>query len=214
MSTLHLICVAMQLLMKKPTQRLFSMLIRQKKEEQLSLMSTHLTQMSSFCSSEGPQIPKEILFVTGRGTQQRRIQMKNIYDELGPAKAAALPRIHAFTGADITGSFTGKGKLQCWKIFNQADEDVIQAFTDLGSSEEISENICIAIEKFVCRLYHSKSKITEIGELQWLMFRQKQWQAQKLAPTRASLIPTIQRAHFQALTWFQDNQAQQVLSPV
>ena len=52
MSILHLICVAMQVLMKKLTQRLFSMLLRQKKDEQLSLMSTHLTQMSSFCSSE------------------------------------------------------------------------------------------------------------------------------------------------------------------
>ena len=93
----------------------------------------------------------ETSFVTGCGTQQRRIQIKKIYDELGPAKAAALPGFHAFTGADITGSFAGKGKLQCWKIFNQPDEDVIQAFTDIGSSKEISENTCIAI--------------TDIGEL-------------------------------------------------
>ena len=146
-----------------------------------------------------PQLPKETSFVTGRGTQQRRIQVKKIYDELGPARAAALPGLLAFTGTDITGSFAGKGKLQCCKIFNQADEDIIQAFTDLGSSEEISENICIAIEKFVCRLYRPKSKITEIGELRWLLVRQKQWQAEKIPPTRASLIPTIQRAHFQAL---------------
>ena len=95
-----------------------------------------------------PQLPMETSFVTGCGTQQRRIQIKKIYDELGPAKAAALPGFHAFTGADITGSFAGKGKLQCWKMFNQADEDVIQAFTDLGSSKEIPEDICIAIEKF------------------------------------------------------------------
>ena len=161
-----------------------------------------------------PQLPMETSFVTGRGTQQRKIQIKKIYDELGPAKAAALPGFHAFTGADITGSFAGKGKLQCWKIFNQADQDVIQVFTDLGSSKEISENICIAIEKFVCRLYHPKSKITDIGELRWLLFRQKQWQAEKLPPTRASLVPTIQRAHFQALIWFQDNQAHQVLPHV
>ena len=94
------------------------------------------------------QLPKETSFVTGRGTQQRRIQIKKIYDELGPARAAALPGLHAFTRADITGSFAGKRKLQCWKIFNQADEDVIQVFTDLSSSEKISENICIAIKKF------------------------------------------------------------------
>ena len=54
-----------------------------------------------------PQLPKETSFVTGRGRQQRRIQIKKIYDELGPARAAALPGLHAFTGADITGSFAG-----------------------------------------------------------------------------------------------------------
>ena len=55
-----------------------------------------------------------------------KIQIKKIYDNLGQAKAAVLPGVHAFTGADITGSFAGKGKLQCWKMFNRADEDVIQ----------------------------------------------------------------------------------------
>ena len=55
-----------------------------------------------------PQLPKETSFVTGRGTQQRRIQIKKIYNELGPAKAAALPGFHAFTGVDITGSLEGK----------------------------------------------------------------------------------------------------------
>ena len=67
-----------------------------------------------------PQLPKDTSLVTGRGTQQRRIQIKKIYDELGQAKAAALPGFYEFTGADITGSFAGKRKLQCWKIFNQA----------------------------------------------------------------------------------------------
>ena len=37
---------------------------------------------------------------------------------------------------------------------------------------------------------------------------------EKLPPTRASLVPTIQRAHFQALIWFQDNQAHHFLPPV
>ena len=55
-----------------------------------------------------PQLPKETSFVTDRGTQQRRIQIKKIHDELGPAKAAALPGFHAFTGADIRGSLEGK----------------------------------------------------------------------------------------------------------
>ena len=185
MSILHLICVAMQVLMKKLTQRLFSMLLRQKKEEQLSLMSTHLNRCLHSAHQKISTASQGNFICPGRGTQQRRIQIKKIYDELGPVRAAALPGLHTFTGADITGSFAGKGKLQCWKIFNQADEDIVQAFTDLSSSEEISENICIAIEKFVYRLYHPKSKITEIRELRYLLFRQKQWQAESyLLPER------------------------------
>ena len=114
----------------------------------------------------------------------------------------------------LQGPLQGKESYSVGKYFNQAHEDIIQAFTDLGSSEEISEDICIAIEKFVCRLYHPKSKINEIGELRWLLFRQKQREAEKLPPTGASLIQTIQRAYFQALIWFQHNHAHQVLPPV
>ena len=126
MLTLYLICIALQVLMKKPTQRLFSMLLRQKKEEQLSLVTVYSpgTDVFTLLIRRYSQVPKEASFVTGCGTQQRRIQIKKIYDELGPAEAAALAGFHAFMSADITGSFAGEGKLQCWKIFNQADEDV------------------------------------------------------------------------------------------
>ena len=36
--------------------------------------------------------------------------IKTIYEALGPEKCAGLPGFHAFTGADITGSFYKKGK--------------------------------------------------------------------------------------------------------
>ena len=147
MSTLHLLCVAMQVLVKKSTQRLFFMLLRQKKEEtQLDVYSPD-TDVFILLIRRYPQLPKETSFVTGRGTQQRRKRIKKIYDELGPAKAAALPGFHAFT--ELTLQDLWRESYSVGKKFNQVDEDVIQAFTDLGSSEEISENICIAIEKFV-----------------------------------------------------------------
>ena len=46
-----------------------------------------------------PQLPMETSFVTGRGIQQRRIQIKKIYDELGPAKSNCLARISCSYGS-------------------------------------------------------------------------------------------------------------------
>ena len=46
---------------------------------------------------------------------------------LGSAKVAALPGLHALSGADVTGSFAGKGKPTWWKIFKEADEEEITA---------------------------------------------------------------------------------------
>ena len=49
-------------------------------------------------------------FVTGTG---RVINLTSIADALGPTKTAALPAFHALTSADVTGSFSGKGKATC-----------------------------------------------------------------------------------------------------
>jgi hypothetical protein len=58
-----------------------------------------------------------------------------IFQALGETKAAALPAFHALSGADNTGSFSGKGNLACWKAFSTADEDVITALTNLRTTE-------------------------------------------------------------------------------
>lgn len=46
---------------------------------------------------------------------------------LGPEKAAALQAFHALSGADNTGCFSGKGKAACWKVFMEADEEIINS---------------------------------------------------------------------------------------
>ena len=87
MSTLHLICFAMQVLMNKLTQRLFSMLLRQKKEEQLSLMSTHLTQMSSFCSSEDiHSFPRKLHLSQVVGHNREEYRLRTYMMNLGQQK--------------------------------------------------------------------------------------------------------------------------------
>ena len=55
-----------------------------------------------------PQLCQNTTFVTGRGEHLRKIALRPIVDALGPARIAALPGFHAWSGADVTGSFAGK----------------------------------------------------------------------------------------------------------
>ena len=68
-----------------------------------------------------PELCENTLFVTGRGQHHTMIELKPIVQTLGPEKIAALPAFHAPSGADNAGSFPGKGKLLCWKVFAEAD---------------------------------------------------------------------------------------------
>ena len=61
-----------------------------------------------------PDLCEDTRFVTGRGQRHRKISLCSIVRALGPARIAALPGFHAWSGADVAGSFAGKGKLQSW----------------------------------------------------------------------------------------------------
>ena len=104
-----------------------------------------------------PELCADTSFVTGRGQRNRNIQLRPIVRALGAARTAALPGFHAWSGADVTGNFAFKGKLECWKVFLQADEDFVTALADLGSTILPTAGIFYAIEKLVCQLYQPKT---------------------------------------------------------
>ena len=64
-----------------------------------------------------PELCADTSFFTGRGQRHRNIQLCPIVRALGAARTAALPGFHAWSGADVTGNFAFKGKLECWKAF-------------------------------------------------------------------------------------------------
>jgi len=61
-----------------------------------------------------PELCADTSFVTGRGQRHRTIQLCPIVRALGAARTAALPGFHAWSGADVTGNFAFKGKLESW----------------------------------------------------------------------------------------------------
>ena len=111
-------------------------------------------------------------FVTGRGTSHRSIDQP-IAEALGPEKTAALPAFHAITGADNTGSLSGKGKVSCWKAFLKAKDSVLNALAKLGREEQpaAGTDIKVGIERFVCQVYLPRTDITTVKELRWFLFR-------------------------------------------
>ena len=81
-----------------------------------------------------PRLCQNTVFVTGKGDDHREIQLKPIVDVLGPIKTVALPVFHGLSGADNTGSFSGKGKATCWKAINEASKILFMQFHLLGQA--------------------------------------------------------------------------------
>lgn len=151
-----------------------------------------------------PELCENTSFVTGRGHRNRKILLSPIVRALGPARTAALPAFHAWSGADITGSFAGKGKLACWKAFLEADKDSVDALSDLGTTAQPTARAIAVIEKLVCQLYQPKTLVSCVKDLRWLLFRKKQAQSERLPPTQAALKEAILRAHYQTMIWNSD----------
>ena len=123
------------------------------------------TDVSVLALRRYPELCENTLFVTRRGQHHRIIELKPVVETLGPEKIAALPAFHALSGDDNTGSFSGKGKLLCWKIFAEADSSIITAFAELGLAAHPNEEIIAAIEKFVCVPYQPRTKFMTVKEL-------------------------------------------------
>ncbi len=94
------------------------------------------------------QLCQNTNFITGVGNTKRVIPLAPIVDALGPAKVAALPGFHVFTGTDQIGRFAGKGKPSGWQALNKCSGEVMSAFTELGASQELTSTTEEAIEAF------------------------------------------------------------------
>lgn len=102
----------------------------------------------------------------GTGANRRVIDVGPIHAALGPAKAAALPGLHALSGADQTGKFATKSKPSWWNAFINADDDIVLSLQNLGNAD-LDEQTLDGIEKLVCKVYLPGTAITELGPLRW-----------------------------------------------
>ena len=71
----------------------------------------------------------------------------------------------------------------------------------LGTNYDLEKNTIASLEKFVCKFFLQKTKLSDVGEVRKLLFRMQQSHSESLPPTKAALIPAILRAHYQCIVW-------------
>ena len=120
----------------------------------------------------------------GTGNKHRVIPLLPIVEALGPSKLAALPAFHTLSGADNTVSFAGKGKVTCWRVFQEAREEVYEGMANLGTNVTPFKETLSELDKFVCQLNLPSKKISKVGDLRWFLFKQKTGAIRKTATYR------------------------------
>jgi len=81
--------------------------------------------------------------VTGSETTHQTIKLQPTVEALGSAKTATLPAFHALTAAVNTGSFSAKGKLTCWKEFEEANVLILCSLANLDKDDKPSKETVI-----------------------------------------------------------------------
>jgi len=124
-------------------------------------------------------------------------QIQPLWAALGLHRAKAFPGLHAFSGADNTGWFARIGKPTWFKLFMEAEDDVIEALCTL-----CGEDLQITLAQFVCTAYCPKGiQLSSIPELHWHLFCKYMAESEKLLPTLGTLKQQLLRTRVQARVW-------------
>ena len=125
---------------------------------------------------------------------------------IGRHKCQGLIGFHNFSGADWGGKFVGLTKKSWVSAYMKLDENdpVIGYFKMLGEgllpnqldNGELPPEVK-GLEQFVCRVYCLAGPTT-LPTLRWKLFRSKNL-GEMLPPTRAALLPHINRANYMAM---------------
>ena len=141
------------------------------------------TDVYILLSGHYPMLPKSTTLLR---KNNERISIEESCRRLGCKRAEALIGWYAFKGTGNTRSFAGKGVLSHFKAFVQADDEILDAFTAFGQTQDIPSHIFDKMERYLCVLYRT-GDLNEcfVRELRWALFAQK-GKGQQLPPTRGT----------------------------
>jgi len=131
----------------------------------------------------------------GVGNKKRLLDIKGIATELGVSCCHALPSLHAFTGNYYTSAFHGMGKSKAFKLL-KSSEEYLNAFSTFGDSFTFDVTLFPTLERFVCKLYGTKSDDTNSARYENFCSKKKTPEPQQLPPTRDALLCHVKRTSY------------------
>ena len=118
----------------------------------------------------GSDVDHKRLFIdSGSGKNRKVLDMSK--SGLSEQQKKALLGLHSFTGNDYVSSFFRKGKKRCWKLIKDSSE-FLQVFGSLGQVNDLTEELFIKLEGFVCVLYGRK-RCLSVYKARSEIFREK-----------------------------------------
>ncbi|XP_056641528.1 uncharacterized protein LOC130448266 [Diorhabda sublineata] len=158
-----------------------------------------------------------IWMLSGTGNNERYIDIKKIYRELGELLAKSLIGFHAFTGCDFNPAFFNKGKRRPFTLLKK-NSGFQQAFATLGEdnlTEDQLQQLFNTIQEFTCQLYNAK-KSTDVDDARFQMFvrnykasdinenfqkKIQNFDASSIPPCKTELYQQFLRAHYISSLW-------------
>ena len=119
--------------------------------------------------------------------------------------------LHAFTGADCTSAFKGKGKVRPMKLISQHPK-FIELFSQIGTSWECDNDTLSGIEEFTCLMYGFSRRIKHVNEAREVKIKKmcgstleiRQGLSVDLStfpPCKRVLLQHMKRVNFQVCIW-------------
>ena len=137
----------------------------------------------------------------GTKTRTRLIDIGKVVHSIEREVCEALMGMHSFTaGCDTVSAFAGKGKISALKIL-KSNNIVRRAFTELGQSWVVSDDLFTVLEKFTCSMYMSVGNITgRVNDARYELFCAKNGEVEshQLPPCQDCLRKHVLRANYQA----------------
>ena len=113
----------------------------------------------------------ELWIVFGTGKNFRYIPAHEIANQLGEARAGALPAFHSITGCDTVSALYGKGKKTAWAVWQQ-NPDVTFALRCLSAAPQmISAAVNASIQEFVVKLYDLDGTNVDVARMEGFYYQ-------------------------------------------
>ena len=166
--------------------------------------------------SVSSSIPCPMYQKCGTKNKIRFLDINKLSHTLGGDVCDALIGMHAFTGCDTVSAFAGRGKMTTFKKM-KTDNIYRAAFSELGRSWEVSEELFQNLQKITCHMYMASAQTSEVNKLRYQLFcaRRGKVQSSQLPPCEDCLFMHAIRANYQAAIWRRCLQSQTLVpSPI